>query len=86
MAAVPETFHVGKKFTTFRELINCKEIYEKCNFVNLAFVDAKRFEQKHAPNRVARANKELRYYFLRLCCSHGGRKFKKQGHGKRETK
>ena len=86
MAAVTESFHVGKKFTSFQELQNCKEMYETSNSIHLAMRDSKTLEHRLAPIRAARANKELRYYLLRLCCTYGGKKFKKRGHGTRETK
>src|SRR6218665_503073 len=85
MAAETESFYVGKKFTSWNELQNCKEIYETSNLINLTMRDAKTLGHRHAPIRAARANKELRYFLLRLCCSYGGRKYRKQGYGRRKT-
>jgi len=76
---------VGKKFMSFKELQDCKEMYEMSNLMNLTMRDSKTLEHKNAPTRAARANKELRYCILRLCCSYGGRKSRKHGYGKRET-
>jgi len=86
MAAITESlFHVGKKFFSFKELQNCKEKYETSNLINLAMRDSKTLKLKHAPTRAASANSELRYYYLHLSCTYGGKRFKKQGNGKRET-
>ena len=87
MAAVMESlFYVGKKFVSYDELQSCKEIYETSNLTKLTMRDSKTLESmnKYAPKKAARANNELRYYSLRLCCSYGGKKFKRKGDGKRE--
>src|SRR6218665_1077506 len=73
MAAVMESlFYVGKKFVSYDELQSCKEIYETSNLTKLTMRDSKTLESmnKYAPKKAARANNELRYYSLRLCCSY----------------
>jgi len=80
-------FIVGEKFFSLEELNKAKLEYEKSNFVNMVMRDTKSLEsvRKYAPKRVERARADLQYYTVRLCCTFGGKKFKKQGDNKRRT-
>lgn len=78
------TFTVGEIFGTFEELQAKINEYEKANFVQLWKREARTIES--AKNRVDRHMKpELKYYQLKFCCIHGGKKFKPGGKGIRET-
>jgi len=80
-------FMVGEKFFSLDELNKAKLEYEKSNFVNMVMRDTKSLGSvsKYAPKRVQGARADLRYYTVRLCCTFGGKKYKKQGHNKRIT-
>ena len=80
-------FLVGEKFFSLDELNKAKLEYEKSNFVNMVMRDTKSLDsvRKSAPKRVVGARADLRYYTVRLCCTFGGKKYKKQGHNKRIT-
>lgn len=80
-------FLVGEKFFSLEELNKAKLEYERTNFVNMTMRDTKSLESvsKVAPKRVRGARAELRYYTVRLCCTFGGKRFKKQGNNKRST-
>jgi len=80
-------FLIGEKFFSLDELNKAKLEYEQSNFVNMVMRDTKSLEsvRKYAPKRVEGARPDLRYYTVRLCCTFGGKKFKKQGDNKRVT-
>jgi len=80
-------FIVGEKFFSLDELNKAKLEYEKSNFVNMVMRDTKSLEsmRKYARKRVEGARADLRYYTVRLCCTFGGKQYKKQGDNKRLT-
>lgn len=87
MATVTHSgFNIGKKFTSLYDLEQSKKAYETSNFINLIMRDTKTLDKcKSAPKKVTRANEQLVYYYMRLCCTYGGKKFRKRGTGQRDT-
>ena len=78
------TFALGETFRSYEEVeVKVKE-YEKANFVQLWKREARTIAS--AQKRVERYMKpELKYYQLKYCCIHGGKRFRPGGSGLRET-
>jgi hypothetical protein len=77
-------FSVGDKFGTFQELELMIAKYESANFVQVWKREARTINA--AKKRIDRYMKpELKYYQLKFCCIHGGKKFKSEGKGIRGT-
>ena len=75
---------LGEKFPTLKELEVKVKKFEATNFVQLWKREARTIES--AKKRVDRYMKEeLKYYQLKYCCIHGGKKFKPEGRGVRDT-
>ena len=74
------SFCVGDLFFTFQELDNKLKAYEKAHFVQFWKRDARTIEA--AKKRLNKFLKpELRYYEIKLCCIHGGQRFKSKSKG-----
>ena len=77
---------VGDSFSTFQELDNKLKAYEKAHFVQFWKRDARTIEAAKKRRRLNKFLKpELRYYEIKLCCIHGGQRFKSKGKGSRHT-
>lgn len=77
-------FCVGDSFPTFQELDEQVKAYEKAHFVQFWKRDARTIETaKRRLNKFIKP--ELKYYEIKLCCIHGGQRFKSKGHGSRHT-
>lgn len=84
MAASAEVLIVGKSFSSFTEVENAIDAYQQAKGVQLWRRDARTIES--AKMRVSRhLSDQLKYYDVRYCCIHGGRKFSKRGLGIRDT-
>ena len=85
MASAATQFVVGNSFTSYKQLEEKIELYEKTNFVQLGHRDSRTLEaaRKRVPKRVEGANKELKYYSIHLTCVFGGKKYKNKSTGKR---
>lgn len=85
MASAATKFFVGESFTSYKQLEEKVEVYEKSNFVQLGHRDSRILEgaKKRVPMRVDGANKELKYYSIHLTCVFGGKKYKNKSTGKR---
>ncbi|XP_065905426.1 uncharacterized protein [Dysidea avara] len=81
------SFEVGDTFSSYKDLKNRVEEFEKINFVQLAHRDSGTLAAaaKRAPKVVEKANKELVYYSIVLTCVLGGKKHKCEGSGVRPT-
>ena len=78
------TFCVGDLFSTFQELDTKVKAYEKAHFVKFWKRDARTIEAaKKRLNKILKP--ELKYYEIKLCCIHGGQRFKSKGKGSRHT-
>ena len=78
------SFSVGETFLSFVEVEGKLKEYEKVNFVQFWKREARTIEA--AKMRIDRYMKpELKYYQLKFCCIHGGKKFKPGGSGIRDT-
>lgn len=78
-----------KKFFSFEELKTAIEDFSKSNYLNLYIRDSRKIENAQKRSKAsATADKDLKYYSLKYCCVHGGRKFakKKSSKGERKTK
>lgn len=73
-------FHEGDKFHTIEDLTTKIEQFEEENHVQLWKRDAKLIASQS--KKIDRFLKpELKYYHLKYCCLHGGKKFKGEGKG-----
>ena len=78
------SFSVGDTFSSFEEVEGKIKEYEKINYVQFWKREARTIEA--AKKRTDRYMKpELKYYQLKFCCIHGGKKFKPGGSGIRDT-
>ena len=78
-------FVVGEKFSTYDELKEKIEAYERTRNVQFCHSDSRTLEaaKKRAPRKVADAKEELLYYRISLSCVFGGKKYQNRGSGKR---
>lgn len=77
-------FKVGLRFTTYEELSEKINEYEKANMVKLWKRDSRTVESvKKRLDRPLCPN--IKFYNITYSCIHGGRKFKARGEGKRAT-
>ena len=81
-------FNKGDKFSSWMELLERKSQYELAYHVELWVRDSRTIEaaKTKAPKRAASANPELKYFSATLCCRSGGRCFKSNSQGKRQTR
>ena len=79
---------VGERFSTYKQLKEKVELFEKANSIQFGYRDSRTLEgaKKRIPKRVERANSELKYYSIHLTCMFGGRKFKSRSTGLRKHK
>lgn len=84
MAATGE-FVVGNQYPDFEAVKDAIQRHQKATGVQFWRRDARTVES--AASQVKRPlSADLKYYDVRYCCIHGGKKFKKQGEGHRQTK
>ena len=76
-------FTIGDIFSSFSELKDKIEDFEKANFVQLYIRRSRSIEAaaKRAPKK--QFNEELKYYEVEYSCIHGGKVFKSTSTGKR---
>lgn len=71
------------KFTSFGELESKLKVYKDTNFVDFYIKDCKTLASINAkyPNgRMAKASSDLKYYYIKFSCVHGGNYKKKKLH------
>lgn len=77
-------FSVGELFDSYEKLEAKVKHYSKCKFMEFWKRDARTIAA--ASKRLGRQMKpDLKYYELKLCCIHGGQKFRARGKGVRNT-
>lgn len=72
---------LGDTFTSFVEFEDSFTVYKNSNFVDYFTKDCKTLNSINAkfPNgRMSTASKELKYYYIKFCCIHGGTYKKKK--------
>ena len=81
-------FMVGERFSSYKQLKEKVEVFEKANSIQFGYRDSRTLEaaKKRVPKRVERANSELKYYSIHLTCMFGGRRFKSKSTGLRKHK
>ncbi|XP_047122656.1 uncharacterized protein LOC124806097 [Hydra vulgaris] len=74
-------------FSSFFILKENIKKYEDSNFTKLWIRDARTIEsaRKSIPKKAADMAPQIKYYFIKYCCIHGGQKFKYSGEGKRKS-
>nr|XP_047142077.1 uncharacterized protein LOC124816542 [Hydra vulgaris] len=74
-------------FLSFEDLKSTIKKYEDSHFVQLWIRDAKTIEaaRKTIPRKAASIAPQIKYYYIKYCCIHGGKKFTNKGNGKRQT-
>ena len=79
-------FVVGECFSSYKQLKDKVEAYEKARSIQLGYRDSRTLEaaKKRVPKRVEGANFELKYYSIHLACLFGGRSFKSKCKGMRK--
>ncbi|XP_054718154.1 uncharacterized protein LOC129227597 [Uloborus diversus] len=85
MASIMER---GASFKSYIEFENCLKEFKMKSYSEFFIADCRTLEaaKKRYPNRVANACPDLKYYFLKLMCVHGGTfKKKKDNLGQRKT-
>jgi len=84
--ARPE-YTIGQQFLSFDELNREVQSRHKSRFGQVYIRDCRSIvaAAKRAPDRCANIPDELKYYDVRYCCIHGGKKFKSQGSGLRTS-
>ena len=77
---VSMNFDIGQRFNSFQQLQQFVDQFKKSNLFNLTRRDSKSFELaiKTKPKWLEGANKQLRFYYLKLCCNFGGKEYKKR--------
>ena len=80
-------FTSSESFSSFVLLKEAIKKYEDTNFVKLWIRDARTIEaaRKSVPKKAAVIAPQIKYYFIKYCCIHGGQKFKYSGEGKRKS-
>ena len=83
--AVPVEFVVGESFSSYTQLQEKIESYQKEKFVHLTHRDSRTLEKARmrAPKRIESANSALVYYTLHFACVFGDKKHKSEGTGQR---
>ena len=78
-------FVVGECFSSYKQLKDKVEAYEKARSVQLGYRDSRTLEaaKKRVPKSVEGANFELMYYNNHFACAFGGKKFKSKCIGMR---
>lgn len=67
---------LGDTFSSFETFESVFMVYKDTNFVNYFTKDCKTLDSINAkfPNgRMSTALKELKYYYIKYCCIHGGK-------------
>ena len=82
------SFVVGERFSSYKQLKEKVEVFEKANSIQFGYRDSRTLEaaKKRVPKKVEQANPELKYYSIHLTCMFGGRKFKSRSTGLRKHK
>ena len=77
-------FTVGERFSLYPHLEEKVAAYEKAKSVQLSHSDSKTLQaaSKRIPLQAAKANQDLVYYYINLCCVFGSKKYQ----GKRKRK
>ncbi|XP_065645990.1 uncharacterized protein LOC136076621 isoform X3 [Hydra vulgaris] len=80
-------FSCSDSFASFAVLKEAIRKYEDTSFIKLWVRDARTIEaaRKSIPKKAALMAADIKYYFIKYCCIHGGQKFKYCGKGKRKT-
>ncbi|XP_047142281.2 uncharacterized protein LOC124816845 isoform X2 [Hydra vulgaris] len=80
-------FSCSDSFASFALLKEAIRNYEDTSFIKLWVRDARTIEaaRKSIPIKAAFMAADIKYYFIKYCCIHGGQKFKYCGKGKRKT-
>ena len=78
-------FVIGEKFSSFSELKDKIDEFQKTNFVQLYVRRSRSIEAtaKHAPKK--QFNEELKYSEIEYSCIHGGKDFKSTSTGERSN-
>jgi hypothetical protein len=78
-------FAVGECFSSYEELQQKADFYQKEKFVQLTHRNSKTLEaaRKRVPKRVEIAKQALRHYSVHLACVFGDKKYKSRGSGHR---
>lgn len=70
---------VGDLFKTYTDFEKALNDYKKSNNVDFVIQDCKTASsQKHRYTKLANTSEDLRYYYVRLMCVHGGVKRRKK--------
>ncbi|XP_065646073.1 uncharacterized protein LOC136076672 isoform X1 [Hydra vulgaris] len=80
-------FSCSDSFASFAVLKEAIRKYEDTSFIKLWVRDARTIEaaRKSIPKKAALMAADIKYYFIKYCCIHGGQKLKYCGKGKRKT-
>ena len=76
--ASDNVFRVGASFRTFDEMQNALRLFEQQTHSQFYMRDARTLNaaKKTTPNVVEKASKDVKYYFVKYSCLHGGRPHK----------
>jgi len=79
-----DIIEVGDTFTTFSDFEEKLKLYERKHFAQFYRRDARTIQA--ARKRITRPLTDaIKYYEVRYCCVHGGKKFQSRSNGHRET-
>ena len=81
-------FPVGERFLSWDAVMERKSELEKSLFIQLYQRDSKTLKsgEKHAPNRTANANADVKYLHVKMCCHSNGRTYQPKGNGELQSK
>ena len=81
------SFVVGERFSSYKQLKDKVEVYEKSLSIQLGYRDSRTLEaaKKWVPKRVEGANSDLKYYNINLTCMFSGKTFKSKCKGLRKN-
>lgn len=78
-------FKVGDTFDSFENFDKRLKEFQDHMYCTYYRRDAVTIEQSRKKGVKKQINEELKYYMLKYCCIHGGKKFKTKGTGQRSS-
>jgi len=64
---------IGDTFKSYAEFEKALNVFKKLNYVDFCIKDCKTISsQKHRYPRLANTSEDLKYYYVKLMCIHGG--------------
>jgi len=77
---------IGDKFETYAEFEKALNVFKKSNFVDFCINDCKTISsQKHRYPKLVNMSEDLKYYYVKHMCIHGGVNKKKICQEQRNT-